>query len=525
MKISPTRRAVLRIGAGALAAPFVLHARTALAQGQFLPIPALLEPDESGTVRLRMAEGRHSFSPGNSVASAGINGGFLGPVVRLTTGSETVLAVKNALPHATTLHWHGLFVPSKLDGGPHNPIGPGGIWSPRITVSQPPAMTWFHPHLHGDTARQAHLGLAGILLVTDGRDRERGLPDRYGVDDLPLVLQDRRTLEGDTPYAPDAIDFIHGFRGVHIAVNGAVRPDAAVPTAIVRLRFLNGANARNFLLRFSDGRPMHVVASDGGYLAKPVAVETLVIAPGERFETLVDFSDGRPVELTTLPDDNGKFSTGFVDRMKAAVTAAMASQDVVMSFTPDPALKGGVAALPTGFDDPGAADPASAIRRREFVFDERLEQNLQALEKAGVPAEQAARMVDHSAHGDRAMEIAGPVGTAASHGIVMAMAGGPFDMHRVDAEAKLGSHEVWALSTQEMAHPFHIHGASFRILTLNGKPPAPHLVGWKDVALIDGKAELLVRFDRPAARDKPFMFHCHILEHEDAGMMGQFVTV
>jgi blue copper oxidase len=202
----------------------------------------------------------------------------------------------------------------------------------------------------------------------------------------------------------------------------------------------------------------------------------------------------------------------------------MASEEPVMSFAPDPALKGGVAALPTGFDDPGPADTASAVRRREFVFEEYLEQNLKALENAGVPAEQAAGMVDHSAHGGRAMEMAGPVGTAASFGIVMAMAGTPFDMGRVDVEAKLGSSEIWSLETQEMAHPFHIHGASFRILSLDGRPPAEHLAGWKDVALVDGKAELLVRFDRPASRHKPFMFHCHILEHEDAGMMGQFVT-
>jgi blue copper oxidase len=107
----------------------------------------------------------------------------------------------------------------------------------------------------------------------------------------------------------------------------------------------------------------------------------------------------------------------------------------------------------------------------------------------------------------------------------MAIAGEPFDMKRVDVEAKMGSWEIWELTTKEMAHPFHIHGASFRILTLNGKAPPAHQSGWKDTALIDGKAELLVHFDREAVPSHPFMFHCHVLEHEDVGMMGQFVTV
>ncbi|GIL01204.1 MAG: multicopper oxidase [Alphaproteobacteria bacterium] len=528
MNMLTTRRAVLRIGAGALAAPFVLRPLPARASGPALPIPALVEPDAAGTVRLRMAGGRHSFVPGQSVPSAGINGAYLGPVVRLKAGGTATLAVENALPWHTTLHWHGLFVGSDLDGGPHNPIAPGQTWTPRVTIDQPPAMTWFHPHLHEDTARQAHLGLAGILIVADGRDRERGLPDSHGVDDLPLILQDRRALEGEAPYAPDALDFIHGFRGTHIAVNGAVRPTAAVPAAIVRLRFLNGANARNFLLRFADRRPLHVIASDGGFLARPAAVDTLVIAPGERFEALVDFSDGRPVELMTLPDDNGRFGSGVVDRLKAAVTEALAGEEPVMTFAPDPALKGGVASLPAGLDEPAGADPATASRRRRFVFDERVEANLKALQEAGVSAEQAGQMVDHSAHGahaGRPMAAPAPAATAASLGITMAMAGEPFDMGRVDVEAKLGSTEIWELSTQEMAHPFHIHGASLRVISRNGQPPEPHLAGWKDVVLVDGKAEVLVRFDRPAAREKPFMFHCHILEHEDAGMMGQFVTV
>jgi blue copper oxidase len=114
-----SRRNALQIGTGAVAA-LLLPARVrAQAARTVLPIPGLLEPDASGIVRLRLAEGRHSFMPGSSVASAGINGAYLGPVVRLKTGSEATLSVENALSHESTLHWHGLFVSSDLDGGPH----------------------------------------------------------------------------------------------------------------------------------------------------------------------------------------------------------------------------------------------------------------------------------------------------------------------------------------------------------------------------------------------------------------------
>ncbi len=133
--------------------------------------------------------------------------------------------------------------------------------------------------------------------------------------------------------------------------------------------------------------------------------------------------------------------------------------------------------------------------------------------------------MDHDMHGSRSSSNAGPALEALTSGVEMAIAGKPFDMGRIDVEAKLGSWEIWELTTKEMPHPFHIHGASFRILTLNGKAPPVHRSGWKDTALIDGKAEILVHFDREAARSHPFMFHCHVLEHEDVGMMAQFVTL
>ncbi|MGK8640581.1 multicopper oxidase CueO [Brucella anthropi] len=529
-----TRRRLLSLGAGAafLTAirPFDSIAQDAhmghgaassatATAGRPLPLPPLIEPDASGVVELKVQTGRHSFEEGSEAASAGINGAYLGPLVRLKNGETVTLSVENGMDEETTLHWHGLFVPSVLDGGPHNLIEAGAEWKPKVTVNQPASFNWFHPHLHGNTARQAHMGIAGLMVVTDGKDAERGLPEDYGVDDIPLVLQDRRVIEGDKVYQPDIMDLMHGFRGDKLIVNGVVSPEARVPASIVRLRILNGANARNFHVRLSDNRPLLVIASDGGFIGKPEAVERLTISPGERYEVLVDFSKGEAADLLTYGDDSG-------------------GDDLhLMRFVVDSSLRGKITAVPDRLDGPDAADEKLSAKRRSFFFDERMAENMKLMmakpsadphaghNMGNMDMSSMSSAMDHDMHGARTSADAGPALEALTSGVEMAIAGKPFDMDRIDVEAKLGSWEIWDLTTKEMPHPFHIHGASFRILSLNGKAPPAHQSGWKDTALIDGKAEILVHFDREGAKSHPFMFHCHVLEHEDVGMMAQFVTV
>ena len=144
-----------------------------------------------------------------------------------------------------------------------------------------------------------------MLIVEDGSGERMGLPRRYGIDDLPLVLQDRYLDGNGAPiYRPGPMDIMSGYRGDTIIVNGAIGPVARVPAGFVRLRLLNGANARIFDLQFSDGRTFHVIAPHGGYLSAPVALRRLMIAPGERYEVLVDFTDGTDLVLATGPDQN-----------------------------------------------------------------------------------------------------------------------------------------------------------------------------------------------------------------------------
>jgi FtsP/CotA-like multicopper oxidase with cupredoxin domain len=163
-----------------------------------------------------------------------------------------------------------------------------------------------------------------------------------------------------------------------------------------------------------------------------------------------------------------------------------------MHFEPG-AATGNVVGLPLRLPAPQDASPAAAVQRRQFILDSSM----------CAPDGRSA-----------ALSRAHPM---------MCINGKTHDMARIDEEVKLGTSEIWQVFSVGMAHPFHIHGASFRILSINGEPPPAHVAGWKDVVLVDDKVELVVRFDRPASRRSPFMYHCHILEHEDAGMMGQYI--
>jgi FtsP/CotA-like multicopper oxidase with cupredoxin domain len=497
------RRALLLSGSAAAsvaAASLPRWAQAAPSAAQALPIPRLIEARSGVPVTLALQKTQHRFGAGAAVPARGISSSYLGPVVRLRSGETIPFRVENHLDEETTLHWHGLLVPSFVDGGPHNVIAPGGVWSPVLTIDQPAATAWFHPHPHGSTARQVYSGLAGMMIISDGRDGDRGLPATYGVDDLPIMLQDKRFGRGGAlVYEPGMMDLMHGFQGDTLVVNGAIGPVARVPAGYVRLRLLNAANARIFDLRFSDRRPFFVIAGDGGLLAEPVEVRSLVVAPAERYEVLVDFADGRPVDLVTAPDAGRGPSMmmpmmGTRSRLAGAVEA-------FMRFEPDPALKATVTRLPRQLATLAPPDIKSAVAWRTFELNPMMGMGMMG------------------------MGMMGSRGNGMGH--MMGINGRPFAMDRIDVTAKLGTAEIWEISAggMPMAHSFHVHGARFRILSRSGRNPAAHEAGWKDVVLVEEHAEVLVRFDNPAPPRMPFMYHCHILEHEDHGMMGQFAVV
>ncbi|WP_371277652.1 multicopper oxidase domain-containing protein, partial [Staphylococcus capitis] len=180
-----------------------------------------------------MSAGHHEFYKGKPARTYGYSGPILGPVLRFRRGDHVEMSVRNELGVATTVHWHGLLVPGDADGGPQRKIAPGATWRPTLSIDQPAATLWYHPHPHHDTGRQVYLGLAGLIIVEDGIDL--GLPDRFGVDDLPLIIQDRviDETDGSIGYDLGQLDVVYGVRGDTVIVNGAITPTANVPAGWV----------------------------------------------------------------------------------------------------------------------------------------------------------------------------------------------------------------------------------------------------------------------------------------------------
>ncbi|HCN7004708.1 TPA: multicopper oxidase CueO, partial [Escherichia coli] len=266
-----------------------------------LPIPDLLTTDARNRIQLTIGAGQSTFG-GKTATTWGYNGNLLGPAVKLQHGKAVTVDIYNQLTEETTLHWHGLEVPGEVDGGPQGIIPPGGKRSVTLNVDQPAATCWFHPHQHGKTGRQVAMGLAGLVVIEDDEILKLMLPKQWGIDDVPVIVQDKKfSADGQIDYQLDVMTAAVGWFGDTLLTNGAIYPQHAAPRGWLRLRLLNGCNARSLNFATSDNRPLYVIASDGGLLPEPVKVNELPVLMGERFEVLVEVNDNKPFDLVTLP--------------------------------------------------------------------------------------------------------------------------------------------------------------------------------------------------------------------------------
>ncbi|ARZ02230.1 copper oxidase [Yersinia ruckeri] len=505
-----------------------------------LPIPPLLAPDANRKIQLRLQTGSMLWVPGQTTQTWGINGGFLGPAIRLQRGKPVTIEVNNTLPEATTVHWHGLEIPGEVDGGPQALIAAGATRTVSFTVDQPAATCWFHPHTHNKTGYQVAMGLGGLVLIEDEESSKLALPKQWGVDDIPVILQDKLlNQDGQIDYQLDVMTAAVGWFGDKMFTNGAQYPQQITPRGWVRLRLLNGCNARSLNLALSNGRPMYVIASDGGFLPEPVVVTELPILMGERFEILVDMSDGNSLDLVTLP----------VKQM--GMTLAPFDQPLPV-LRLQPSLSAGSKTLPDQLIALPVLPSLDGLKERWF----QLMMNPQ-LDMLGMQAlmtrygHQAMAGMNMDQHGGMAMNesgkgrMAGMDHAAMGHGNMAGMEPGAkaadsfdfshanmingkaFSMTEAAFDVRQGQYEKWTISGEGdmMLHPFHIHGTQFRILTENGQPPAAHRRGWKDTVRVEGaRSEVLVRFNHLAPASQSYMAHCHLLEHEDTGMMLGFTV-
>ena len=559
------RRDFLKLSAIACAVstlPAWSRVATAAENETILAIPPLLEPDAQGNIQITIKQGSSIFIPGKKTSTWGYNGDLLGPALSLRKGQNVNINITNQLPEGTTVHWHGLEISGEQDGGPQAIIAPGANRKVNFTVDQPESTCWFHPHTHGKTGYQVAMGLAGLVLIKDEDSTKHGLPSSWGVDDIPVILQDKRLNDdGQIDYQLDVMSAAVGWFGDIMLTNGATYPKHIAPKGWIRLRLLNGCNARSLNISTSDGRKMYVVASDGGLLAKPITLTELPILMGERFEVLIDASDGQTFDLVTLP----------VEQMGMTIAPFDRPLPVLRIETTMSPSKG---QLPAELAMMPAIPALAGLNRRQFhlMMDMRLDMQgmmmlrekygSQAMGSMGGHGAMMGNMeghgammgggnmmnhgsmnhssMNHSSMGHGSMNHGNMSGGMGNSDNNCGAAAGELDIHNANTingqafsmehsafTAPINQQEIWVISGQGdmMLHPFHVHGTRFRILTENGKPVEPHRQGWKDIVKVEGDvSEVLVEFKHPATAQHPYMAHCHLLEHEDTGMMMGFAV-
>ena len=500
-----TRRRFLQGAAFAGAASLVplYLSRSAHGEYNYKPedfiAPLAIPPEYHGRIEngkrvfdLILKHGESEFFSGYKTPTIGINANYLGMVLRVRRGDRVTFNVKNRLNQTSTLHWHGVHLPAQMDGGPHQEIVAGATWQPEFTIRQPASTQWYHSHVHNYTGPQVYQGLAGLLYIDDENSLNHDIPKSYGVDDIPLVIQDRNfNRDGSFRYITNMHERMAGIHGGHILVNGVIRPKHVVSHKLTRLRILNGSNARIYNLRFSDNRSFMQIASDGGFLESPVSLTQLRLAPGERAEIIVEFdqNDDVMLEHEALPVSN--FGAG------------MSMMSMMMS--------GG----------------NQSFRIMRFTS-----KNL-SVDSSTIPMKLASirRWEDSQANVIRQFELDMSMGMGMMSGMRgksgFTINNQSFDINRIDEIVRLNDTEVWEFTNKSpMPHPMHIHDIQFLILSRNGNFPDPNERGFKDTVLVNPNetVRLITKFENYADQQSPYMFHCHILEHEDQGMMGQFVV-
>jgi FtsP/CotA-like multicopper oxidase with cupredoxin domain len=415
---------------------------------------------------------------------------YLGPIIRAHKGQKVRIRFTNDIAAKSIVHWHGLHVPADMDGHPRLVIPRGETYIYEFEVRNRAGTYWYHPHPHGLTGPQ----------VYDDEENAAGLPT--GEYDIPLVIQDRAFDKSNQLIylSGHHMEQMNGFLGDWIMVNG--HPDFILPVATraYRLRLLNGSNSRIYRLAWQDGSPLTVIGTDGGLLEKPVQRRYVMLGPGERLELWADFSNypvGSETALVSLPFDGGMIGGGRRGRGM---------------------MGGGGYVLPNG-----AGFPICTIKvNRQVKADSTLPQQLSAI-KPYRPADAVNQEYPKRFH-------------LVMRHMAWTINGRTFRMEQVAADEKVGLNtlEVWEFINEgggmgmmggmDMPHPIHLHGRQFQVMQRRGVVHEGYVdEGWKDTVLLmpGERVKLLVSFgDYPGL----FLYHCHNLEHEDMGMMRNYLV-
>jgi bilirubin oxidase len=407
---------------------------------------------------------RLSLSHGRATDVYAFNGQVPGPTLDLREGDSVIVHFRNELPEPSTIHWHGIHLPFMADGSPFHPVPPGGTHDYVFRLKPGSAGTyWYHPHPHHATTHQVTKGLFGALVVRAPDDPLANLPERV------LVLADNRfRADGSIDFAePNSmqwhIDAENGREGDMLFVNGELMPEFSIRSGETqRWRIINASAARVYRLSIPGQTLLHV-GNDGGLFERPVERDDIVVASAERVELLVrgTGAPGTRTTLQALPYDRYIPQTRPKDWDRPRDLATL-------RYTSEPAQR--PVALPATLRHVPPLDTADATATRVMVL---------------------------------------------TQGMIN---GRMMDMHRVDVQTRLGATEIWQVENLVgMDHPFHLHGFQFQVIDRNGVPEP--FRSWEDVVNVPKHetARFIVRYENFAGK---WMFHCHILDHEDHGMMG-----
>lgn len=463
----------------------------------FIP-PALTGTVAVGTTTYDLTLGTSSkqLQTGAKTATYGYNGAdFWGPTLILNKGDRARMIVRNTLAEETTTHWHGLLVPGPVDGGPHQVVAANTTWTTdAFTVKNNASTYWYHPHMHEMTQKQLTLGAGGFIIVRDPEEAALNLPRTYGTDDVPLVFTSRRfTTTGGVANQFQTATTAYGD---YLLTNGVTNPSVTLPKQFVRLRLLNGEIERDDNVGFSDNRTFYVIGNDGGLLAAPVAVTRLVMAPGERYEILVNLGGDAVGSALDLMAWNGT----------------------------DQGLQFGFG----GYEPASAGEFGSLLNQKNFSL---LRINVGAATSSAVTA-LPATLASLAGLSDLTVARATVTRTVSVTGGVpppFSFDGRVYAKDYINQLVSLGTTEAWTINAGGIfSHSFHIHGVQFKLVARNGSAAAvkSYEQGWKDTIYmpIRETATFVARFDESAGDTYPYMYHCHMSNHEDEGLMGQFTV-
>jgi FtsP/CotA-like multicopper oxidase with cupredoxin domain len=422
-------------------------------------------------VRLEAALGAHDVA-GRRATTMGYNGGVPGPTLRLRPGDTLRVELVNRLEQVTNLHVHGLHVSPEGNGdNVFLAVEPGRSkqYEYRLPDDHPPGVYWYHPHHHGTVADQLYGGLYGAIIVEELEsipvDRER-----------VMVVSDITLDAGGSLVMPSTMEQMMGREGDLVLVNGRTQPDLEGRAGDrERWRIVNACTSRYLALRLT-GQSSRVVGRDVGRVPTSVDLDDVVLAPGNRLDLVVDLTEGSS-ELTAGPVDRGGMMGGMGPR-------------------------------------PGGGGPVTLARLRVSGGD-----NDSSPEIPAAPSPRDLR--DSDVDGDRSITFRmGMVGMMGGGGGPMSFTfdGQEFDADRIDQQVRMGTVEEWTIGNDSpMDHPFHLHVWPMQLLEVDGQPLSEPL--WLDVVNVPARSEVKVRiaFEDFGGRT---VYHCHILDHEDRGMMG-----